>query len=600
MQIENYKLSSKQISDLELYSRSVLGEEYYKMVGRFYDSIVQSRAQYRVVLTRKCFNLLNIYHWCRKKTHPDDNTEFSSLFYSDNTLIAKIPDIAMDYILFNKIPDITIISDILIHGRSVNALIDDFIKKLTDYLQLNGIDMTFEEVKNDVLCFLKIKIMVQNDKPLLMNRQYIQHIELLDGTGSVWEAVKWHDLSLKISRLISENVFSNTSYALSMFEVDEKDIAERVGNLGFVRSEWQRRGTRDVWVKPLYHHDGSITALYTIRLNQNSIDNKYSAVPFVIMSDFDLSASDVIYEKLGLIKQGTLGFSKLIPVILSYDLLLLILDGYNGTVKIDKDKIFSGAGNGTNFRFEFMDMVKRTKPFLSWEELNKLILDATANSAPLMNADTGGSLSVDELIAAEGEQLEKEAYLEYSCQKQKECKVCHKPLNVLFSMVDTSSEEKLAESVGDILRLTDTGSLALSSQQSENENEIISCVYRAGEQSQFIHPKKYMEQLPVLCEIERDCMGNIDDMLKRVRAMYGENEIRCSALCDYIITLYSSGQLLSDWDINYYSWVETDFEKYPELKNRSKHDRIELQMILNSIQRMDAIKQYHNLYPDTH
>ena len=142
----------------------------------------------------------------------------------------------MDYILFNKIPDITIISDILIHGRSVNALIDDFIKKLTDYLQLNGIDMTFEEVKNDVLCFLKIKIMVQNDKPLLMNRQYIQHIELLDGTGSVWEAVKWHDLSLKISRLISENVFSNTSYALSMFEVDEKDIAERVGNLGFVRS----------------------------------------------------------------------------------------------------------------------------------------------------------------------------------------------------------------------------------------------------------------------------------------------------------------------------------------------------------------------------
>lgn len=600
MQIENYKLSSKQISDLELYSRSVLGEEYYKMVGRFYDSIVQSRAQYRVVLTRKCFNLLNIYHWCRKKTHPDDNTEFSSLFYSDNTLIAKIPDIAMDYILFNKIPDITIISDILIHGRSVNALIDDFIKKLTDYLQLNGIDMTFEEVKNDVLCFLKIKIMVQNDKPLLMNRQYIQHIELLDGTGSVWEAVKWHDLSLKISRLISENVFSNTSYALSMFEVDEKDIAERVGNLGFVRSEWQRRGTRDVWVKPLYHHDGSITALYTIRLNQNSIDNKYSAVPFVIMSDFDLSASDVIYEKLGLIKQGTLGFSKLIPVILSYDLLLLILDGYNGTVKIDKDKIFSGAGNGTNFRFEFMDMVKRTKPFLSWEELNKLILDATANSAPLMNADTGGSLSVDELIAAEGEQLEKEAYLEYSCQKQKECKVCHKPLNVLFSMVDTSSEEKLAESVGDILRLTDTGSLALSSQQSENENEIISCVYRAGEQSQFIHPKKYMEQLPVLCEIERDCMGNIDDMIKRVRAMYGENEILCSALCDYIITLYSSGQLLSDWDINYYSWVETDFEKYPELKNRSKHDRIELQMILNSIQRMDAIKQYHNLYPDTH
>ena len=104
----------------------------------------------------------------------------------------------------------------------------------------------------------------------------------------------------------------------------------------------------------------------------------------------------------------------------------------------------------------------------------------------------------------------------------------------------------------------------------------------------------------MLCEIERDCMGNIDDMLKRVRAMYGDDKTLCSALCGYVNMLYSSGQLLSDWDINYYSWVETDFEKYPELKNRSKHDRIELQMILNSIQRMDAIKQYHNLYPDTH
>ena len=198
------------------------------------------------------------------------------------------------------------------------------------------------------------------------------------------------------------------------------------------------------------------------------------------------------------------------------------------------------------------------------------------------------------MIACEGENLEKEAYLQYSGQKQISGNAHRNPVRELLDILDTSTIEKLADSVGDILRLTDTGSLALSSY---DRKHFVSCTYRAGEQSQFIHPKKYMEQIPVLCEMERDCMGVREDILERVRNMYSKDKALCSALCGYINTLYDSGQHLSSWDINYFSWTETDFEKYPELKKRSRNDRIELQMILNSIQRIDAIKRYRKLYP---
>lgn len=598
MQVKDYNLSHKQISSMESYARYVLGEDHYKLVGRFYDSIVQSRAQYRVVLTRKCFNLLNVYYWCRKKDNPDDSTAFSSLFYSDNTLISSIPQIAAYYVLFNRVPDILIIDDILIHGRTINSLIDDFIDRLTEYLRYCKVNKDRDEVERDVLRFLTIKVMVQNNKPLLMKGQYVRRIELLDGTGSVWDAVKWHDLSFRTSRLISENIFSNTAYVLSMYEIDIELISRRAVEMDFTESAWKKRGTRNVWVKPLYRPDGSIAALYTIRLNQNSIDNQFTAVPFIMMADFNVDFAQELFDSVGAVMpdkpEKTLGLSKLIPLMLSYNLLLLFLQDYSGDVKIDRDKIFSGAGNGSQIRGAYASMLEQTKPFLTMEQLNALILRATAGSAPLSHISRHGGRQADEVIACEGENLEKEAYLQYSGQKQISGNAPRNPVRELLDILDTSTIEKLADSVGDILRLTDTGSLALSSY---DRKHFVSCTYRAGEQSQFIHPKKYMEQIPVLCEMERDCMGVREDILERVRNMYSKDKALCSALCGYINTLYDSGQHLSSWDINYFSWTETDFEKYPELKKRSRNDRIELQMILNSIQRIDAIKRYRKLYP---
>lgn len=599
MKIEDYRLSSKQISNLELHSRSVLGEEYYKMVGRFYDSVVQSRVQYRVAATGKCLNLLNTYYWCRKKDNPDDNDAFSSLFYSGNALISNIPQIAAHYVLFNIMPSILIIADILPYGRTINSLIDDFINRLTEYLRYHKVNKNRDEVEYDVLLFLTIKVMARSDKPLIMKKQYFERIELLDGTASVWEPIKCHDLSSRTSRLISENIFSNTAYTLSMFEVDAELISQRARDMGFTESVWEKRGIRNVWVKPLYRPDGGIVALYTIRLNQNSINNQFTAVPFVMTADFNADFAQELFDSIGADMpdkpENILGLSELIPLTLSYALLLLLLQNYSGNVKIDRDKLFSSVGNGSQIRKAYASMLEQDKPFLTWEQLDSLILRATASSESLADINADESQPIDEIIACESENLEREAYLQYSGQKRVNFAISKNPVKELFNKMDTSTVEKLTDSVGDILRLADTDSLTLSF---HGNKHFISCMYRAGEQSQFIHPKKYMEQIAVLCEIERDCMGNRQEMIERVRKMYGEDAKLFSALCGYVNTLYDSGQFLSDWDINYYALVEVDFEKYPELQNRSQSDRIELQMILNVMQRTAAVEQYRRLYPD--
>lgn len=613
----DYTLSPQQITNLELNARSVLGEDNYKMLGRFYDSILESRAEYKVVLARKCLNLLNVYYWCRKKEHPD-NTKFSSLFYSDNTLISSIPKIAMSYVLFNRVPDILIIDDILIHGRTLNKLIDEFIDKLTDYLNYCDVNKKRQEVEADVLCFLKIKVMVQNDKPLLIKEEYYKRLELLDGRKSLREAAKWHDLSSRTSRLISENIFSNTSYALSMFETDKAFITNSARENGFACSAWNKRYIRDVWVKPLYRPDKSIAAIYTIRLTQNSIDGKFSAVPFVFTADFDIKYADDMYKRLGaeLVESpyNTVGLAKMIPFLLSHNLLLLILQGYGKDINLDIDKIFCGIGNGSDTQAAFLKAANRTEPFYSWEEFDSLILKATESSEPLIAKFSAASKPFDEIIANEGEEIEKNAFLQYSGERNLKYHVHRKPITELFARIDSSTEEKLVESIGDVLRMTDTGSVAISSQKNSKDERYSLCVYRAGEQSQFIHPKKYIEELPVLFEMESDCIQETEceciipkedkrevelkKILERIRVMYGDNQKLCSELCDYTNMIYYSGQRLNDWNINYLSWAENDFERYPELERRSQEKRIILQMILNSVQKTEAIKKYRVLFPE--
>lgn len=618
-------LTDEQMQGLKDNMRSVLGEEYYALTeGLFFDAL-NSRARYIVFLARRCFNLMNLYYRANYKV-PDINYEQRVL--SDSGLLANVPSVAYRYIALGSIPDILIVDDILIHGRGINKLIDDFIDSLKKFMDSRGFEYSSEDLEREVVKSITIRVMVQNNKPLLMNSSYYQRL-LVDGyKPNIWEPRRWHELSSCISRLVSESIFSNTSFTLSLYSDNESDVKnsveEAAKRLGFIKSSWSKRFVSDAWVKPLKRKDGDISAFYTLRITQNMIDDSICVVPFVFASGIDFNFSEILFKKLFDENTENLIFSSHLPekvsaefiyLVLSYNLLLLIqedckISNLITINKLDIDKIILNFGKDTIFASGINELLKLNAPLLNWEEMNSYLLASTSNSKPLIDGICESKTTVyhnvgealEEIVANEGEEIEKIAYLEYSGQKSTTKKTKLNPIYNLFydvvSKTNLSNDNDIADLVGNFLRQMDRGYVAVTTQILEdNELKYISCVYRAAEASHFIHSKKYSDYLPVLIEMESDCSYNCDRIIERINRFFEDKPDVKTKLEDYTKALYESGQKLIDWDINWLHWTEVDDDTVRIFGNQSRDDLLISQMILKSLNNAESLKKYRAVYP---
>ncbi len=618
-------LTDEQMQGLKDNMRSVLGEEYYALTGGLFFDALNSRARYIVFLARRCFNLMNLYYRANYKV-PDINYEQRVL--SDSGLLANVPSIAYRYVAHRTIPQILIVDDILIHGRGINNLIDTFIHSLKDFLDDRGFVYTYENLERDVIKSITIRVMAQNNKPLLMKGSYYQRL-LVDGyKPTIWEPRQWHELSSCISRLVSESVFSNTSFTLSLYGDKatsvKSSVEEAAQRLRFIKSAWNKRFISDAWVKPLKRKNGDISAFYTLRITQNMIDDSICVVPFVLASGIDFNFSEILFKRL--FDENTEKFiskshlpekvsAEFIYLVLSYNLLLLIqedckISNLITVNKLDIDKIILNFGKGTIFASGIDELLKFDEPLLSWEEMNSYLLASTSNSKPLISGsreskaakyhDVGEAL--EEIVAKEGEEIERIAYLEYSGQKSTSKTTKLKPIFKLFYDVESetnlANDNDIADLVGNFLRQMDRGYVAVTTQIVEHDElQYISCVYRAAEASHFIHSKKYSDYLPVLIEMESDCSYNCDRIIERINRFYEDKPDVKTKLEEYTKTLYESGQKLMDWDINWLHWTEIDDDTVRIFGSQSCDDLLISQMILKSLNNAESIKKYRSVYP---
>lgn len=626
-------LNEKQRNALKNNIRSVMGEEYYKLAYNFFGAALNFKAQYIVFLARRCFNLVNLLY----RSHFDKpNQRFEQCVLSDSGLLAMIPTIAKEYMNYGSMPSILIADDILIHGRAINTLMDTYISSLSDYLSSNGFEVSDKVLEKDVLKSVTIKTMVQNNKPLLMKGEYYQRF-IADGFNSnIWHPKQWHELSSRISRLISESIFSNTGFTLSLYdnadaehESDVKSFPAIIENaarsLGFIKSGWNKRLISDAWVKPLKRSNGDIVAFYTLRITQNSVDNKFCAVPFVIAADMNISQSKKLINWLfgkGSDKYifGSLYTHKVsaefLYLVLSYNLLLLIQErsGDKDLISpqnLDVDKILLNFGKETWHSRAIESLLKFKKPFLNWDKMDDWLLNATESSEPLIKSNITHTTikyqnisdALDETIADEGEEIEMEAFLEYSGQKKPSAIAERKPIRNLFLPIENLTHiqdvNDDAVLVGDFLRHMDRGCVSVGARLREckNSEKVISCEYRAGEQSQFIRPKKYADYLPVLIEMEKDCVYDCEQIIERINHVYEDNPKIRAKLEEYTKKLYASGQKFSDWDINWFNWIEIDDTTMRAFPNRNQKELLITQMILKSLNKSKAITHYRQLYP---
>lgn len=618
------QLNSDQRELVLSYMESVLGSESYEYLNSFFSFIVKSRARYKVILARKCFNLVNSYYRCLYgKPLPDiENTVIS-----DSALFACIPEIMEEYRATGIFPELLIADDVLIHGRSIGLFLDSFIGRIHRMLKDAGSQNDYWETENEVLRSVSIITIVQSDRVLLMKPAYFRCLLKSGYPSHAWESSKWHYLSSKIAQINSEGYFSNTSYTLSLFE-NESDAAihEYAENAalkcGFIKHGWERRNRRDCFIRPLRSRDGGYSAFYTIRITQNILNN-YIIVPFIILPDISTERCQTLFEKLfssdviRIFEENSFrdeSCAQLLYLTLNYDLLLLLKQTDKripvSEDHLDTDKIMTNFGARSAYGKAFAQLLEYKKPYLSWEELDDFIgsgelcprvAESARDTYPA--SDNAMEEAFEEIIAQESEQSELSAYNDFVNQKLRKMSQLRKPLKTLFGKIVQSTASQGAHKsvtgmVADMLRQMDMGAISVGA-ETDPETSVCKCVYRPGEQSQFLHPKKYANHIPVLVQMERDCNSNPAEIQDRIANFYEYDKKLQDMLIGYVGYLYSSGQRLRDWDINWNRYAEisdSTFRDYASM-NLPKNQLLYIQTVLGMESQNKEIERYRVMYP---
>lgn len=628
-------LSISEKEKLENYMYSVLGEEFYVQIEKFFDGIFNSHAKYKVFLARKCLNLMYLFY-C-KKSNQYLSSGLQKTFYTDSSILACAEELAEFYGKNGFFPEIMIVDDILVYGRNLGMLISGLVCEICNVLENSEkqsdaeIDRT--RIEDSFLASLTIRVLMQNNKPMLINTKYYQCVTgNRESSKGVQKPQRWHELSSRTSLLLGEAFFANTSFVLSLrdkegeFHTKFENVAQRTG---FAKYEWEKRFSYHTWVKNVKNDLGNVVACYTLRITQNSIDGGYRIIPFVIMSNVsvasivNLSAVDISPEGKELFNYfpKSAWYKRLsaeaLYLVLSHNLLLLLQQEIGGGMdlrkKLDTDKVRLGFNIGNNSsRGDFVDKVANLeKPIMSWEQMENFIIHVTKNASPLFDAaDNTLNKSIDEVIenviAQEGFDIERQAFREYSKKVGVSATPCRKNIIELLKKIGISCDAKflhmrsdVVNVVGALLRLADYGCIKIGAEKT-NENAVISCVCRAGEQSQFIYPKRYMSYIPVLAAMEKDCLSDSELILQRIERLYQNEEPLKGNLMSFVRTVYEVGQRISDWNINLMNWTEVndkiakkESDDLDELNNR-----LIFQMMLNMKELNRNMEKYRELYPE--
>lgn len=630
--LRGYQLDTNEIKDLKGFAENVLGTGYYAWAREFFLSIFKSSARYKVFLRRRCLNWMYLFYSLEGAEQADGlSAAVTDTMYSDSALLANCAEIAQQYSTLGFIPSILIVDDILIHGRTLNRLIDGLINSVYHVVQREKADVDREILEQDILGSLNIRVMVQNGNPLLLRPQYMKRLFCAEDRSDIWEPHRWHELSARISRLMGEGIFQNTSFILSLYNLEgaaAREYQALASKNGFYIDYWNKRNCRNVGVRALRNADGDILAFYTIRITQNSANGKYCIVPFLFCSEItkpDMLV-DAISERLkscGLDqvervfqhwKDSVRTMAEMLYLVFSHNVLLLLLGegeyewDWSDSLDVEKTVLSFRSRMEPEHAHLISQLACIKEPFFSWTEMGDLLTAATEGAAPLVPAHWISESSIEgyqpqkyvELILSQrAEMRELNAYHQCASQDRTEDVVEFLDINSLYSAVrdlrgdgKLGSDNEIGALMAAILRLMDMGYMSVHAELREREGQrCYVCTFHEGEQSQAIRVRQYADYLPVLIEMERDCSSRLESIKERVSAFYRNlPDGTVEGILGFIEKLYRSGQRLQDWNVSTLQWSEADEAD----EGQNSNERLIKEMALKTAQRLKELERYQS------
>lgn len=622
-EFDGVKLDNTQRKKLTKYLNSVLGVSFYSEIEKFFTSVWFFPAEYKVFLARRCLNLMHSFY----RSKYDSPVLLSDKdFYSERALLANVPEIVGKYRKTGKLPKVLIVDDILIHGRNISILINKYVDALCSLLEKNGIDKT--RFENEILDSIVVKTFVRSCYPLLIPNEYRRCLQYREDGQDIWQPVRWHELSSRISVIADRGFFSNTSFILSLYENIDGDFrylfAEAARKEGFERfNSYDSKHTeacknRYAWIKPIKNPQGDIIAAYTLRVIQSSCDGGFHIIPFVMMSDISKDMEEkpgadkiipILDKYFGSSVPDSMIRTEALYMILSHNLLLLLSReaGLNNlkisNFDVDKIRLNFNVSNSENDCGDFVSEVASfNAPLLEWVQMDEFVQSCTEQSKPLMTvAEANGTMTyldngrtLDSLLSLEGEQREREAYLIYTRKRSFFSDNIDKPIAGLLHKL---SQYSFTETLGYLLEFMDKGIAAVNT--TEN-SEKYSCVFHAGEQSLFIRAKRLFLEMPVLVAIEKDCVQNEGYIKERLDLFYGNDPDLCSKTKEFVSRIYFTGQRIEDWDINFFKWMEAvddDGGGLLIIEEKKRNEKLMSKMMVATEKRLCSMERYRKMFP---
>lgn len=572
MSIVNQTFNDKQRSNLKLSLESNIGIEYHEMVSKFYDRVVQQRARHRVVMSKRCFNLLFEEYASRQGNDKD----FSSLFCTKEILMSYIPNIASWFAFYNynAIPEIIFIVDVVSDSKEISTFLDSFARELNDYLkeydtENYNVKYSKQDIENIIKIYASIEIMVL-PKGIRIETWNLHNINVL--CYKDWDLSKSYSLMYNISKQLSESLIANTlnTFTVVVNEKDKEEIAVKLKSLDYTEYEYNKRLRRSTWVKSLCNDVGETVAYYTVSLYESRLDGSFNVIPYVFIGNIEINCIQEIYEhykvKLPCNEvKDIFGIANSVAVFLNFSLLVELLRDKD-TLVIDTDKIKASVGGGGDFIDLYKEMIEKVELHYTIEELNEFILK---NAKALKYNSENNNALIDVLDGI------------YEDEKSD-----NKSVETL--LVKGEAERVLS----DIVRLSIDGFIDL--RYFVKDTEIVSG-YVFEDLMQLAKPKQYMLYMSVLKEIERDSEGVIEIINLKIDKLFGEDAQLCKELKEFIREVYKKGRCIADYGLNYIGWCEIDYNNYPELKEKTIAEALELTLILLHMTSVKLTEKYKEI-----
>lgn len=572
----------------------------YEQIKEFMINIWRSKAKYKVLMARRAFNLN--YAFMEACAVQNDERYIVDNIISNTALLLCAEEIAEYYRQSKQFPRILIADDLLLHGRGIIKLLNNFENLIVEFLSKKNIEEEKAVIHEKLFSAVNIYVFAQNKEGVLINQRYAlkseQYLPLNELRG----------LSQEISNALQVCGIANTSYVLSV------DLPAYLSKKMYYDNDladssylFRYRGN-----SMLYYYKYDKSLLKTIRASfpVDCSRNGEMLTGLVLFGDVLSADFDELCKRIAFRLSTVIPYSRIVEILhysnkklarpkaqlvsflLSIECLVefcreeISADStelYSILLRSDYSKIASNFDKASEIKYEITELFRsicfmnKFKDDFS-EVLSEYVQTMRGfekESFPFLYSNGGWLHSAMESskLYEQAEDIFYEVGINAECAAASYLQGYKKfdpdspgsdaiRLNQYLSIMNHRDVDSVT-SIGCILGLMDSGLLSMNL---ERNQETIECVLKAGELATYVLPRRFSVFIPAFAIVERYFQKRKVDLKVAISSFIDYLQDHCYKQGESIrrddreqlkklkeskgilLYMYMAGQLFQDWD----------------------------------------------------